>query len=242
MATSDVGGEAPSGNSHTGGMGHIMRPASSSCSGVEDGCLRSLSKVRAIVHALSATGMVVAWATATLVPTGTLVAAARPAASDHWQGDQWTDLLANSPVRARFALSTRESLEYRGPDGSVVTAEDVGAFLSARRSPLAPFSRQVISASNAHDVDPRLIVAIAGVESNFGRVCKGFNAWGWNNGRTRWRSWPESIDGFAERVSVLYPNRSNLRRMAGIYNPVTPDAWGRKVARLIESLQRVATV
>ncbi len=97
----------------------------------------------------------------------------------------------------------------------------------------------LVASANKYRVDPRFIVAVAGVESSFGKRCRGYNAWGWNNGKTRWGSWPEAIDNYSRLISEKYPNWRSIKRIAPRYNPNTPDAWGRKVAYLMASIERV---
>lgn len=115
----------------------------------------------------------------------------------------------------------------------VLTAVQLQRFLEQKDSPMSSYAREIIAASSHHRVDPRLVVAIAGVESDFGRVCRGHNAWGWNNGRTRWRSWPEAISTYVRLISERYPNWRNVKSMARSYNPNTPQAWGSKVSSLM---------
>lgn len=150
-----------------------------------------------------------------------------------------SDPLESSLARQRLRKSEVDRLRYLS-DGVAITSEVIETFLAEKRSPLATQATQIVAASNRYEVDPRLIVAISGVESDFGRVCKGFNAWGWNNGRTRWRSWAQSIDAFTRAISERYPNWRNVRSMAARYNPNTPLAWSRKVSSLMASIADAA--
>lgn len=145
-------------------------------------------------------------------------------------------MLETSLVRQRLRRARADEERFLGDHGIVVTAEQLKGFLTGRASPMSPFASQILSASNRYGVDPRLVVAIAGVESDFGRVCRGFNAWGWNNGRTRWRSWAHSIDVYTRSISEHYPNWRNVTGMARNYNPNTPVAWARKVKGLMEAI------
>lgn len=155
-------------------------------------------------------------------------------------------LLESSMLRGRIrhaALARRLAQEiWFDGDQTVVTVHQLQRFLSKQASPMADHSGAIIGAANRHGIDPRLIVAIAGVESTFGRNCGGFNAWGWNNGKTRWSSWEHSIEAFARLFSQNYPMHHNVKRMAPRYNPNTPDAWSRKVTLLISQIDRVPSL
>lgn len=150
-------------------------------------------------------------------------------------GANEVDPLQGSMARQRARKSEADRLRYAG-EGIAVTSAEIERFLADKHSPLATQATQIVAASNRYEVDPRLIVAISGVESDFGRVCRGFNAWGWNNGRTRWRSWGESIDAFTRAISERYPNWRNVRSMAARYNPNTPHSWSKKVTALMASI------
>lgn len=111
-------------------------------------------------------------------------------------------------------------------------------FLSSHGSPMAPHAAEILTAAARYGVDHRLVVAIAGVESTFGRHCRGFNAWGWNNGSTRWTSWPASIDSYTKAFARGYPDRADIKRFARRYNPNTPKAWASKVAYFMTAIDR----
>lgn len=138
--------------------------------------------------------------------------------------------------RSPEAVWARPLPTYVGDSGEVVSAPQLARFLARHRSPLAGYASHLVQAGATYGVDPRLVVAIAGVESSYGKRCRGHNAWGWNNGRTRWESWPESIDNYTRLLAERYPNWRNIRRIAPIYNPNTPEAWGRKVKGLMASI------
>lgn len=147
----------------------------------------------------------------------------------------------SEPGSARERQRTEIQARSQYADGeAVVTADQIRDFLSRHNSPMADHAEEIILAGNRYDIDPRMIVAIAGVESQYGKRCRGFNAWGWNGGRTRWSSWTESIDVYSASMETHYPNWRNIKRVAPRYNPNTPEAWGRKVAFLMDSIQTAA--
>lgn len=148
-----------------------------------------------------------------------------------------TALWEESPARQRVRAGASR-LAYVDPSGRRVTSEQIRSYLESQGSPMADFAENIVGAGNRYGVDPKLIVAIAGVESTFGRNAISYNAWGWNNGRTRWRSWTQAIDQYTRAFAEKYPNHTNIRRMAPRYNPNTPEDWGRKVLLFMASIDR----
>lgn len=149
------------------------------------------------------------------------------------------DVIGQDLARARTVRAALREARYEDGKGVRVTVQQVRSFLARKRSPMAPFADSIIVAANRYKVDPRVVVAIAGVESTFGKHQKGFNAWGWNGGKTRWRSWEESIDSYTRQISQKYPDHRNISRIASRYNPNTPEAWSRKVKGWMTSLDQV---
>jgi hypothetical protein len=84
-----------------------------------------------------------------------------------------------------------------GSGGPPVSAESIDRYLASKGSPLAGSGAAFLESGVAHEVDPRLVVAIAGAESFFGiTTCAAHNAWGWGC-PTRpfvFRSWDEAIE------------------------------------------------
>ena len=100
---------------------------------------------------------------------------------------------------------------FAGPYDADLAAK-IDAYLAAKNSPLAGYGAAFVSSGVFYNVDPRLIVAIAGAESSFAldwAACSpsGFNAWSWfYNG-----SCPASpFTSYAEGVSKV---TSGLRRI-----------------------------
>jgi hypothetical protein len=67
-----------------------------------------------------------------------------------------------------------------------ITAEEIDAYLARKASPLTGLGTVFVATGREHNVDPRLIVAIAGAETSFGTsTCRGIpvattkNAWNW---------------------------------------------------------------
>ncbi len=84
-----------------------------------------------------------------------------------------------------------------GSGGPSVSAESIDQYLQSKGSPLAGEGAAFLESGVEHEVDPRLIVAIAGAESYFGiQTCAPFNAWGWGcpTSPFSFRDWAHAID------------------------------------------------
>ena len=138
-------------------------------------------------------------------------------------------------ARARLRVEALKP-QNRGPDEATVM--ELQKFLKSHGSPMAPHAADIVAAAARYEVDHRLVVAIAGVESTFGRHCRGFNAWGWNNGATKWASWPASIDSYTKAFARGYPDRADIKRFARRYNPNTPQQWASKVSYFMAAIDR----
>jgi hypothetical protein len=155
-------------------------------------------------------------------------------------GPAVVELRSESLARVRSLRSSVKEARYIDGRGAQLSVRQLTKFLARKRSPMTPYADDIIVAANRYHVDPRVVVAIAGVESTFGRNSRGFNAWGWNNGATRWRSWSESIDTYTRLLGQKYPNHRDPARIARRYNPVTPEAWSRKVGNWIKLIDEVS--
>lgn len=84
-----------------------------------------------------------------------------------------------------------------GSGGPSVSAASLDRYLQSKGSPLAGNGAAFLESGVEHEVDPRLVVAIAGAESYFGiQTCAPFNAWGWGcpTSPFSFRDWAHAID------------------------------------------------
>ncbi len=77
-------------------------------------------------------------------------------------------------------------------------AQQIRRFLQSRGSPMASTAEELVIIAESHNIDPFLLVGIAGVESSFGQHCYGYNPFGYlqngaGSGLRRYQSW---VDGY----------------------------------------------
>lgn len=113
-------------------------------------------------------------------------------------------------------------------------------------SPLQPYSGLMVSKADEYGLDFRLIPAIAMVESGAGRVMPkdSYNAWGFENGATKFTSWEYAIDKVAQTLKTDYLDKG-LTTPEEIMPKYAPPSvliggpWAKKVNFLFEQMDNV---
>jgi hypothetical protein len=133
-------------------------------------------------------------------------------------------------LSAVFALALAMALPApalaAGPDPTKMpTASQLDAYLATKGSPMAGQGAAFVASGGRWQLDPRLLVAIAGAESNFGAItCAPYNAWGWGcpNGPYNFASWADGIDTVAAglRTNYLSEGRTSVALIHQKYAPV----------------------
>lgn len=105
------------------------------------------------------------------------------------------------------------------------TAYQIDAYLASKSSPMAGQGAAFVASGGRWQLDPRLLVAIAGAESAFGKItCAPYNAWGWGcpNGPYTFNSWADGIDTVAEglRTNYLSEGRTTVALINLKYAPI----------------------
>ena len=124
----------------------------------------------------------------------------------------------------KFKDTTKTVFDYR-----VYTLRK---FLNQFNSPLTPYSQEFIKEADENGIDYRIVPAIAGVESTFGKQIpfNSYNAYGWANGNSSFKSWPDSIKTVTKTLKVNYVDRgaTSIDKIAKIYAPPS-KTWGGNV-------------
>jgi hypothetical protein len=137
--------------------------------------------------------------------------------------------LADSPVAGSSAMPKFKNAQEPVFDYRVYT---LSRFLGQYNSPLTPYSPEFIKEADSYGIDWRIVPAIAGVESTFGKQIPygSYNAYGWANGKTSFKSWPDSIQTVTKTLKCNYMDRgaTSVSKIARIYAPPS-KTWGAKV-------------
>lgn len=146
------------------------------------------------------------------------------------------------PVKAQdmageSAVLKNEVLGIKTLDSRV---EKLEKFLDSYNSPLTPYAAYFIETADRYQIDWRLVPAITGVESTFGKKIppKSFNAYGWNNGDYRFGSWEESIEKVSLTLKEKYVNRGldNPYKIGPVYAPPS-KTWAGKVVYFMKQME-----
>lgn len=124
-------------------------------------------------------------------------------------------------------------------------------YLKAKGSPLAPYAEEMIVTSDKYQFDWRLLPAIAGKESSFGRKIpwdkqeqkQSYNAWGWGiygNQVLSFSSWEEGIEkvGAGLRDGYFNKNLMTLEDIMRYFTPRSDGSWARDVSYFMEEMGR----
>lgn len=130
-------------------------------------------------------------------------------------------------------------------------AKILADYLASYGSPLQYHAQDFADAAKQHGVDWKLVPAIAGVESTFGKFIPGghdprftsYNAWGWGvygNQAIYFSSWREAIFTITRGLKENYINRglTNPYAMNRIY--AASPVWGSKVSYFLGDIESFA--
>jgi hypothetical protein len=127
------------------------------------------------------------------------------------------------------------------PDVPSVPADNrpraVDALLAKYHSPLRGLGRQFVVDADRDGYDWRLLVAISGVESGFGRDEYGHNPFGWGGGRIPFTTFSAAIETVSSQLGARYV-RSGLTtpwEIQRIYDP-SSGTWASRVAGFMAQL------
>lgn len=113
-------------------------------------------------------------------------------------------------------------------------------FLVKQDSPLSPYAYLIVEEAYKNDLDWRLIAAISGVESTFGKTnpTNSYNAYGWANGNYYFKSWEEGITIVSETLNQKYAKKWGAKtpHEIGRFYASSPT-WAQRVISLMDQIE-----
>lgn len=142
-------------------------------------------------------------------------------------------LVPISPAWANSATLKQDLIALPDVDYKKVTT--IYNFLDKYDSPLKIYSREFVEQAEANDLDYRLVVAISGVESTFGKQIptNSYNAWGWGiygDNMIRFGSYPEAISTISKSLRERYIDdwgAKNVYQIGRLY--AASPTWAQRV-------------
>lgn len=130
-----------------------------------------------------------------------------------------------------------------------VTVDQIDAYLTKRRSRMAGIGADFSRAGQTYDVDPRLLIAISGAETTFGRhLCAANNAWNWfHRGSCPPSTFPTFQEGLGTVTKFLrksYINRgyNTIPRIRARYCATGCENWIPLVTRFYGEMGGSASI
>ena len=122
-------------------------------------------------------------------------------------------------------------------------------YLQAKGSPLASNAAEMVMTADKYQFDWRLLPAIAGKESSFGKKIPwnkegqkpSYNAWGWGiygDQVLSFSSWEEGIEKVGAGLRDGYFNRNliTIEEVMRYYTPKSNGSWARDVSFIMEQI------
>jgi len=132
-------------------------------------------------------------------------------------------LFGSAPGTGKITFGTADPLsQYPKPSPYTGLAANINKYLATKGSPLAGLGNTFVTAGAQYGVDPRLLVAISGAESSFGKNLLGsYNAWGWGPGKN-FPNFKTAINSVASGLSSGYikQGRTTIPQIAAKWAPV----------------------
>jgi len=151
-------------------------------------------------------------------------------------------LSQSTPYEIFSALPT----QIGGLSSSIIKG-DARAFIlqnALAGTPLYPYAQLLVDTADKYGLDFRLIPAIAIVESSGGRVMvpNSYNAWGFENGATKFASWEDAIEKVAKTLKTGYIDQGLVtpEQIMPKYAPpsvLKGGPWAKKVNFLFEQME-----
>ena len=119
----------------------------------------------------------------------------------------------------------------------------LAAYFAKYNSPFQYHAQDFIDASDTYNVDWRLVPAISGVESTFGKRSYGYNAWGWGiygDQRLNFSSWRKGIFTVTEGLKENYIDKGYTDPLIMNKKYAASPTWGVRVNFFMNDIDKFA--
>lgn len=127
-------------------------------------------------------------------------------------------------------LRLHKSKELGTSDMRVLALQNV---FRKYNSPLVSYSRHYVHYADLNGIDWKLLPAISGIESTFGRhhIAGTHNVYGWGGGYIYFENWEKGIEHISKALKENYINRGadTIYKIGPIYAPPS-QTWAWKVS------------
>lgn len=124
-------------------------------------------------------------------------------------------------------------------------AQILAAYLAKYNSPLEYHAQDFIDAAKLYNLDWKLVAAISGVESTFGKqIPGGYNGWGWGVYGTQaiyFDSWTKAIYTISKGLRENYIDKGYTEPFAMNRIYAASPFWGSKVTYFMQDLDKFAS-
>lgn len=127
--------------------------------------------------------------------------------------------------KASVSSATIQQIPEITKEGNDSRVKILKAFLQTQDSPLTEYAQDFVSYADKYNLDWKLVAAISGVESTFGKEIPpySYNGWGWGvygNNVIRFKSWKDGIatvsQGLREKYMDTWGGR-NIYQIGAMY-------------------------
>ena len=151
--------------------------------------------------------------------------------------------LFNKPVGENLKAKSdvEEEIVYKKLDNK---AQILSAYLASYNSPLEHSAQDFVDAAKEYHLDWKMLPAIAGVESTFGKfIPGGYNAYGWGvygNQAIYFKSWKEGIFAVSKGLRENYFNKGLTEAYSINRVYAASPRWGGNVTYFMNDLEKFA--
>jgi len=123
-----------------------------------------------------------------------------------------------------------------------IRVETLETFLESKHSPLAPHAHTFVKAADVTGLDYRILPAISGIESGFGKALlpNSYNPFGWGGGYLYFRDFNEAIFtvAFGLKQDYVEKGAQTIDEIAPIYCPPNAVKWAGNVKSIINQVEK----